>query len=1018
MDSEEIIFGQKILDSLPKPISEIGYQIENEQNPQIGLQLFCFSLIPMTFQYFALVLSSEYLEHESSPNINVSESIWAMFRRPGPGKWLQFIRQATIYLKENSPSVISAEAINEIDALLVTKKRPRIKTSEGSSNSGPLDYFEALVNIRNRFAHSRFIENDRASILLKEHYHIWKLAVRSVPKLFETKVLISNEGNEEYISLDNRPFDNTSICRKTTRETMILWNETGKNFLKLFPLIVPIHETDSVNNDAMFLEEVKGRNLLYIYRQNVYRRKNEYAQLIQTLDKRTPKTETISSEDLTASILGERIDILTNRTLTDFEDSLKYVPSMFIERESITSKLDKWLEATPPGCIMVGDPGVGKTSLVAHWCSQRRSKGDHVLLIEASKLEDSDLPLVISAKLNLSSTLKDSFDSVFRQINQERLGSRFIIIIDAVNEFVGSGFSNRTVLLREINSLLDRISDYQPHFKCLVTTRADTWKKDFPTKEGLEQTIKRRLCWGNDGQEFPLFHIKNLNNQEAEEIYEKARQRTPGMSPKTPYNELPDSTKKLITNPFLLRLILQTYNDTNVPTVTERKIHRHFIKEKIQKEKEQKKILFTLLERISELRKTEVTIDELISTQKTKSGKKKSKKQKTSIKNIIFDPRPTSPYKQLLENGIIEERTIRNKEQIEERISFSQEKITGIMYREFLINRIRLTLFAALKWLPIITLLSLGLLLYSNYVIGFHKENIELLLKNSLLNETERMVLLNSGSLIIQENISSYILHLIYIIFGWYIILILFNCIGKYIWLHISKSKNNDLPDRFAKEIIQDYKQKFLKFFATPAIAYIIIVVIYLISNLQRFGTVYKFVNVLTFQLMITAALLIFGDFLSELWAIIKSAKTPVMARVRLGWDSVKESLIQQAAIIPILLVIFIFLIPFTFDILIDKNNQHALRLSNELTGSPEYTGLQEVAETNEDDRKILHTIDINLYKIDDREKAGKAIQKIYKELLKVILGSIAILFIILQLLSLLLVKPVERYLTKKLYPE
>jgi len=307
LDSEEIILGKDILDKLPKPIIELVYQIENEQNPQIGLQLLCFSLIPMTFQYFALVLSSEYLEHKSSPNINVSESIWAMFRRPGPGKWLQFIRQATIYLKEHSPSVISAEAINEIDALLVAKKRPRIKISEGSSRSDPLDYFEALVNIRNRFAHSRFIENNRASILLKEHYHIWKLAVRSVPKLFETKVLISNEGNEEYISLDNRPFDNKSISPTSAREAMILWNETGQSFLRLFPLIVPIHEMDSVDNDAMFLEEVKGQNLLYVYRQNVYRRKNEYTQLIQTLDKRTPKTESISSEDLTATILGERI---------------------------------------------------------------------------------------------------------------------------------------------------------------------------------------------------------------------------------------------------------------------------------------------------------------------------------------------------------------------------------------------------------------------------------------------------------------------------------------------------------------------------------------------------------------------------------------------------------------------------------------------------------------------------------------------------------------------------------------
>jgi len=517
MDSEEIILSQDILDSLPKPITEIFYQIENEQNPQVGLQWLCFSLIPMTFQYFALVLSSEYLEHESSPDINVSESIWAMFKRPGPGKWLQFIRQAAIYLKECSPTVISMEAINEIHSLLVSKKRPRITVSEGSSSGKHLDYFEALVNVRNRFAHSRFIENERASILLEEHYRIWKLLIKSLGKSFEARVLISNESSEVYIPLDNLMFDNKSIIPKNTNEAMILWNETNNTFLRLFPLIVPIYETESVGNDAMFLEEVKGRNLLYIYRQNVYRRKNEYTRLIRALDERTPKIESISSDDLTASILGERIDLITNRTFADFEDSLKYIPSMFVERELITSKLDKWLGVEQPGCILVGDPGVGKTSLIAHWCSQRREKGDHVLLLEASTLESSDLPLVISSRLNLSSALRVSFDSVFKQITKEKLGSKFIIVIDAVNEFIGSGFDNRSVLWRDINTLFDRISDYQPFFKCLVTARSDIWKKDFPTKEGLEHSLKRRLCWGDDNQEFPLIHLGQLDNKEAEE---------------------------------------------------------------------------------------------------------------------------------------------------------------------------------------------------------------------------------------------------------------------------------------------------------------------------------------------------------------------------------------------------------------------------------------------------------------------------------------------------------------------
>jgi len=66
-----IIIGQDLLDFLPRPISELISQLETEDDPQLRLQSLCLSLIPMTFQYFALILSSEYLFSEDPQYVEV-----------------------------------------------------------------------------------------------------------------------------------------------------------------------------------------------------------------------------------------------------------------------------------------------------------------------------------------------------------------------------------------------------------------------------------------------------------------------------------------------------------------------------------------------------------------------------------------------------------------------------------------------------------------------------------------------------------------------------------------------------------------------------------------------------------------------------------------------------------------------------------------------------------------------------------------------------------------------------------
>ena len=128
-------------ETAPGPIRDTAQAIASEPEPGSASSDSACRLIPMTFQYLALVLSSEYLHSESAPDADTTDSLMAMVRRPGPGKWVGFIREAARYFSEHPTTVLPEQGIRAVAASLVAKDRPRVKLQSGQR----LDRWEALV---------------------------------------------------------------------------------------------------------------------------------------------------------------------------------------------------------------------------------------------------------------------------------------------------------------------------------------------------------------------------------------------------------------------------------------------------------------------------------------------------------------------------------------------------------------------------------------------------------------------------------------------------------------------------------------------------------------------------------------------------------------------------------------------------------------------------------------------------------------------------------------------------------
>jgi hypothetical protein len=892
-----------IIQSLPLPVSDAYRLLENQRDKEKALQVLCLSLIPWTFQYIALIFSGEYLSCEEEPEIEVTDSLLNMIKKPGPGKWLGFTRIAVKYFKTHNTKVIDPATISKLSKILVSKDQPFAKIS---GNENKLGYSDALINIRNRFAHSRVISAERTKEYFDDYFQIWKAWIILIKDIFQPRLIYRSAGIDSFLAFDNLPFEKESLPGDLNNETTVLWNSKGKTFIRLYPVIVTYAENIKVNAGVAFLEEIKSRYLFYLQGENFFKLKEEFSILSDMLESKAVAAEVLTAENLTMKAFGERIDRITDQTITSFTDSQKFIPEMYIDRPAISGKLDKWLESDKPGCIITGNPGTGKTSIISNWCLQRKFCGDHVLLLEASRLPTSDITMVIEQELNLGSSLKECLDTLQRQqasAGKEKISHKFIIVIDAINEFTGTENENRGRLWREINSLTSILDLYKPMLKCLVTTRSDLWNFDFPGKEAAFDILKEKLYWDDEANGFPRIIIGDLIFEEAEDIFEKARRAIPAMSVKSSFMELPEKTRLLLCNPFMLRLALLTFNEKQIPNLNKSKLEKQFAKSRLTEENDKKKVLFTLLERMAAIRKTEVTFDEfLYPKSKSKLLKFVSVSESSDLEKLIFDPRPKSPYKQLLADGILEERSDESNIKSKEKIRFSQEKITDIIYSEFQKRTYKTIKIVAILMTLIIIIGVAGT--FINSASETKKEISDLKAKvigHISDNEKSLEIIDYSGQIIKQKNRVTAFRESISLIFlnG---LMLLFAISSPMVRFLGAKFIRNDLPSRFIKEKFNEIK---LKKFRYGIIPIVLIIGFFLIKHENSNQKLEITESLIKYAIPVFLSYFALWDLILGVYIVITNANSANDAFCLFGKKEVFQSCINHLPLIPYMLILF-----------------------------------------------------------------------------------------------------------------
>jgi bifunctional DNase/RNase/tetratricopeptide (TPR) repeat protein len=307
--------------------------------------------------------------------------------------------------------------------------------------------------------------------------------------------------------------------------------------------------------------------------------------------------------------IGDSAADFSRRTLADLT-GVKYFPECYLPFPELQQHFRTFLK-TPPrekwprrpgderymnGFILVGLAGSGKTAFLASQVADllhqdapgREERADRdnpniVLFIRGNgillRAEGMSLFRDVAEKLGVAvsekgfKSFRELFDHLHNQARKDRIeGRRLILVLDALNE---APFAER--IIREALELI-RTASFYPWCKVVVSTRQE-WLSIWSSKLGSQEASpleelrpllyvpEAKDSWGE--QRPPVVAVEPFSEEQAGRVYE--RYQTAALSPggwrrydipacRTPWGELPQATRDLLTNPLYLHLFMEAFD--------------------------------------------------------------------------------------------------------------------------------------------------------------------------------------------------------------------------------------------------------------------------------------------------------------------------------------------------------------------------------------------------------------------------------------------------------------------------
>lgn len=546
-----------VLSRYPYPIAQILdliLQYPPESRHRANLER---KLLQQSIKYPCLVVLSDYLA--STETIGpVNDHLLSMRVNPSLGTWLDLWRRLfRSYRPAHEAAAIASRVFSDVETPNATCRSVEVQG---------IGIFSQLVALRNSEQHY-YIADPRQwyNLLLQAVVKLQPLASLCLFRLDAAPSRAGWRATELQGAAPNRFSVQEIEIQAGLAPGVYLASDHTSPPLRLYPLIVDEPCDDCINDGAEYVRE------LFLFEMPVDSRLRYLGAIHPTLiDRHTEALRTCyRNKGIDAptrhlrecASLQEACHTATERAQTHLAFTKVCSSDALIER-STGRDLDRFVSnANSGGFLLIGEPGAGKTSLLATRCQQWESDPSNVVLfIACAAREEKSLESLVQHTIDTDASLK----RMLKLFRDARTAGRWIIVLDGIHDSQHS----HALFASTLDFIARRSRDYS-FLKVILSARELAYRRIVQTDLVLQKlNLARRYLFESDtGAETDRAQenfLSRLSQTECAEAYERYR-RTASFAPLTPYDELSAEMQFFVQNPWQMRLVLTAYNGREVP---------------------------------------------------------------------------------------------------------------------------------------------------------------------------------------------------------------------------------------------------------------------------------------------------------------------------------------------------------------------------------------------------------------------------------------------------------------------
>ena len=519
-------------------------------------------------KYLGLLSASEFF-HSNLKDKKMVALFQQALAEPSFGSWNQYIRETLQFLKDQQHTFFCAELVDYYEAVETGKKRKLYK--------GEIEYIDSngdvqlkkqeataigmLINFRNRYlGHGLTLDEKAAQQLWDEYFPLFRTLLEQM-QFASQYTMFKHEHGETY----KMQSAEISIVEKGAQISSQVWLENPQGaHLNILPFFIVPGEVSLAKEDKeqiLAYESYTGKTIKFFSPEGTEKQSSgKILEKLNLLLRDKQKEKPYAPDNFTKEIFKARLADENKLILDTLISEKKVIPGVYVHREDMEIKLREWIGARMSIFFIAAEAGSGKTNLLVEMQKQYTAREIPSLIIRAGRMEKQTLREQLAYLLNIDAT-QDLSNYKHVAVTQ---ASPTMVLIDGLNEA-----SQAEALWQEV---LDISKTFEPgSLKFVVTSRANS-KADierYTLAESDENLVYGENKDHEQGLGGYIYWLSALNMAEMKNAWEDYVQRDKNIyKPQFSFDDLANFDRTLynhISNPLVLRLFLETYNNKSLP---------------------------------------------------------------------------------------------------------------------------------------------------------------------------------------------------------------------------------------------------------------------------------------------------------------------------------------------------------------------------------------------------------------------------------------------------------------------